>query len=331
MDFIITWVDGNDPEWRKEYLKAKGIKEGDDHVARFRDWDNLEYWFRGVEKFAPWVDKIHFVTWGHLPKWLNTEHPKLNIVKHEDFIPHKYLPTFNSRTIDLNFHRIPELSEEFVYFNDDTFLIDKVNPEHFFRNGLPCDKGACVAYTGNDYSFTLFKNISVIRNHFSKLDKIKEKPFNWFNIKYGRTNIMNLLLLITNRKYHSGFDISHLPKPLLKKTVKTLWEKEPAIMDEASKNTFRNLDTVNEYLQRYWQLASNNFYPINTRKLGTSFQLGNDENNLLKATTFIKEQKKPMICINDQPSIDEGKFQKMKEEIKVAFDKILPEKSNFEK
>ena len=127
IDFVMIWVDGNDPEWRKEKDKYSNKVDNntDNREARFRDWDNLQYWFRGVEKFAPWVNKIHFVTCGHLPKWLNTENPKLNIVKHKDFIPEKYLPTFNSHTIELNLHRIKGLAENFVYFNDDLFIVKK--------------------------------------------------------------------------------------------------------------------------------------------------------------------------------------------------------------
>ena len=96
IDFVITWVDGNDPEWQREKkarLGHMGIPASvDDRKERYRDWDNLQYWFRGVEKYAPWVRKIHFVTWGHHPKGLNTEHTKLNIVRHEEFIPEKIPP-----------------------------------------------------------------------------------------------------------------------------------------------------------------------------------------------------------------------------------------------
>lgn len=99
----------------------------------------LRYWFRGVEKFAPWVNKIFFVTYGHMPKWLNIDHPKLVVVKHEDFIPSQYLPTFNSQLIEFNFCYIKDLSERFVYFNDDMFLLNDVSPERFFKDGLPCD------------------------------------------------------------------------------------------------------------------------------------------------------------------------------------------------
>ena len=122
IDFVVTWVDGNDPIWQAEKAKYSPNKNADNRNVRFRDWDNMQYWFRAVEKFAPWVNKIHFVTYGHLPKWLNTDNPKLNIVKHSDFIPKEYLPTFSSHSIELNLHRIEGLAERFVYFNDDMFL-----------------------------------------------------------------------------------------------------------------------------------------------------------------------------------------------------------------
>ena len=96
VDIVVLWVDGADPEWLDEYSKYKGLS-GDQRASRFRDWGNLRYWFRGVERYAPWANKIHFVTWGHLPQWLDTTCPKLHIVNHRDFIPEKYLPTFISK------------------------------------------------------------------------------------------------------------------------------------------------------------------------------------------------------------------------------------------
>ena len=80
------WVDGSDPAWLDEKKKYTPTEEADDRDERYRDWNLLKYWFRGVEKYAPWVRKIHFVTWGHVPSWLDTDNDKLHIVKHEDFI-----------------------------------------------------------------------------------------------------------------------------------------------------------------------------------------------------------------------------------------------------
>ena len=96
IDFVILWVDGNDPAWREEFVRTRQAENDDASEIRYRDWRNLHYWFRSAERFAPWVRKVHFITWGHLPAWLRRDHPKLHIVNHRDFIPAEYLPTFLS-------------------------------------------------------------------------------------------------------------------------------------------------------------------------------------------------------------------------------------------
>ena len=139
IDFVITWVDGSDPAWREEKEKYQPKADCDVREERYRDWELLPYWFRGVERFAPWVRKIHFITWGHLPAWLDTSNPKLHIVNHRDYIPEEYLPTFCSDTIELFMNRIEGLAEHFVYFNDDMFCIAPLEEDVFFHNGLPRD------------------------------------------------------------------------------------------------------------------------------------------------------------------------------------------------
>lgn len=116
MDFVQLWVDSNDTEWQAEFKLYAAINNGDKRDVRYRDWENLKYWFRGIEKFAPWVERVHLVTCGHYPDWLNLNCPKLNFVRHSDFIPSSWLPTFNVNTIELNLHRIKGLAEDFVFF-----------------------------------------------------------------------------------------------------------------------------------------------------------------------------------------------------------------------
>ena len=74
IDFVITWVDGADPKWLAEKLRtlqevdSLEAQKTDSSDLRFRnDFDFLKFWFRGVEKFAPWVNQIFFVTYGHTP------------------------------------------------------------------------------------------------------------------------------------------------------------------------------------------------------------------------------------------------------------------------
>jgi len=262
IDFVMIWVDGNDSEWKKERsLYDKNIKNSEDNSEhRYRDWDNLQYWFRGVEKFCPWVNKIHFVTWGHIPKWLNINNPKINIVNHKDFIPEKYLPTFSSHTIELNLHRINGLSERFVYFNDDTFVLDNMKPQDFFKKDKPCDSGIMNVHCYNMEDMVImapFRDIGIINHEFEMRKVIKSNISGWFNYKYGINNIRNLILLGCPR--FPGMLQQHLPTSYLKRTFIEVWNKYENILDETCKNKFRTMTDVNQWVFKEWQLAKGDF------------------------------------------------------------------------
>ena len=149
VDFVIAWVDGSDPAWRARMAewKRKAMSELDAEAGaldggangdcRYRDFGILRHWFRAVEECAPWVNRVFLVTDGQKPDWLDETNPKLRLVDHRDYIPGKWLPTFNAMPIELNLHRIPDLSERFVFFNDDIFLLRPVRPDFWFRRGLP--------------------------------------------------------------------------------------------------------------------------------------------------------------------------------------------------
>lgn len=328
IDFILTWVDGNDPEWRK--LKKQFTKDetGDNRDIRFRDWGNLQYWFRGVEKFAPWVNKIHFITWGHVPNWLNINHPKLNIVTHKDYIPQKYLPTFSSHVIELNFHRIKELSEKFVYFNDDTFITRSMKEKDFFVNNLPCDI-AVIMPSINDFRNStgaiVSNNMEIINTTYDKNKVIKGNLTKWFNIRYKKF-IINTLLMMPYKNF-AGFFNPHLPNSFLKETYKELWDDEYEVLNWTCKNKFRTGRDVNQWLVRYKQLVEGKFIPRNP-SIGKTYSMTNNNANIINA---IVNQKHKMICINDNDKDPIMDFKKEKKLIIDAFQQILPEKSTFEK
>ena len=97
IDFILPWVDNEDPQWQESLRKWLPADSGafDASAARYRNWHLLRFWFRGVEKYAPWVRKVHLVTCGQKPHCLNYDHPKLHFVNHEDYLPADALPVFN--------------------------------------------------------------------------------------------------------------------------------------------------------------------------------------------------------------------------------------------
>jgi hypothetical protein len=88
--------------------------------------------------YAPFVRNVYLVTAGHYPRWLKRDHENIRVITHETIFPDPDdLPTFNSHAIECCLHRIPELSENFIYFNDDVFLHRETSPSTFFtRMGL---------------------------------------------------------------------------------------------------------------------------------------------------------------------------------------------------
>ncbi len=138
IDLVVPYVDNTDPEWLSIFNKYKGtVKSGEQTTAenRFRSQDNFfRYFFRCIDANMKFIRKIFLLVMmpSQVPTWLNTE--KITIITHDQFIPKEYLPTFNSGTIEMFLHRIPGLSEKFIYANDDFYCIKKLSENDFFEN-----------------------------------------------------------------------------------------------------------------------------------------------------------------------------------------------------
>lgn len=329
IDFVITWVDGSDSEWLQEKNKYGTDKSTDAATCRYRDMDLLRYWFRAVEKYAPWVNRVHFITWGHVPQWLNTKCEKLNIVKHTDYIPKKYLPTFSSHPIELHMHRIQGLSEQFVYFNDDTFLNAPLQPDFFFKDGVPFDSfyvdNVNVVYPQNTYGHIQANVCAEISREFSYIKTFFKNLSKCVSCKYPlRQNIKNILKL-ENKGYFAGFNDPHLSVICLKRHFEECWNLYESILDYTSQNKFRSPYDVSHNLFRYYRLAKGEFIPTSLISRGKYFEVDMDIDEI---TSAISDEKYKQICIND--TSNEYDFDLVKSRITEAFQKKLPEESNFE-
>lgn len=327
IDFVITWVDMNDPKWQAEFRKYSGngnnIKNGVSE-ARFRDYGFLKYWFRGVEKFAPWVRKIHFVTSGQCPEWLDVSNPKINLVSHKDYIPEQFLPTFNSVVIEYYLHKIPGLSEHFVYFNDDFYIIDKIGAERFFKNGLPCDIAAFKYNPSwSQWYKTLQNSIGIINRYFDKKEIMVRDHDKWFDRSYGSKARWNYILKPYNK--FIPLRTPHNAQPYLKSTFEEVWSVVEKELTEASRNKFRSFTDYTPELFRTWQICKGNFEPYNTYSDTKMFPLMIKPKQAVKA---IYNQSYKLICLNDNVHI--RNYSQVMENLQKAFDTILPEKSTFE-
>ena len=337
IDFVQTWVDGGDPAWRKlrsEYeATERGITLGDaDANAECRYQDNglLRYWFRGVEKFAPWVHRVFFVTCGQKPAWLNESCPRLRLVNHSDYIPKEWLPTFHSNTIELNLHRIPDLSERFVIFNDDMFLLKSIAPDFFFRSGLPviaCDLGLPPWLGSSNISRIALNNSGLVKHAF---DVERQVWRNWRkNFSIGSLGAVraakNLASIAVNKTVVHGC-FGHLAQPHLKSTFEEFWARFPHVLERTSRHRFRADDCVNQWLGSAWNLTKGNFQPANEKNLGQHLTI--DTGSLASVCDIIRNARHAQLCLNDKGGT-EG-LDRCFAEIANAFDAILPEKSSFE-
>ena len=318
IDFVLLWVDDSDPQWRAQrnlYAPEKNflIDEGE---ARYRDWGTLRYWFRAVEKFTPWVNKIYFVTCGHVPDWLDLSADKLVHVKHADYMPQEYLPTFSSHPIELCVNRIEGLSEHFVYFNDDMFICRSIPREVFYRDGKPVHQA----------------RLHAVRPGKIGAKVLKKDRSKWFSVpKNGIRTVMENAYC-SQFKMFPGFKDEHLPVPILKSTMDRIWKLNGERLDATCRHRFRDVRDVSQYVFRYWQLASGNFVPEKLEYLGAHYTITADEKELDDLCGYVRSGKYRMLCLNDADGIHSyEEFVHAREQLLEAFETLLPEKSSFEK
>ena len=333
IDVVIPWVDDSDPEWRKQrdfWAKKTSYDKFEKSNVRFQSWDNLQYWFRSIETCMPWINKIFFVTWGHIPEFLNVNHPNIRVIKHEDFIPSKYLPTFNINTIEMNFFRIPELSENFIYFNDDTLPLQPIDEEYFFKDDNVCDEAIENIITTTSFGavsrairYAQVNNMFIINKYFKKREVQKKNWDKWYCEDYG--DRLERTKACAFWRDFPGFYDPHMANALKKSTIEHLWSIEPELLDAGSMNKFRGSSDVTQYLARYWQICTGDFVPRRTQ--GKVFFPTID--TYKDVVNAIDNKLYQMISYNENCTPEE--FVIMKKEINRALETCFPMKCSYEK
>lgn len=333
IDVVIPWVDGSDIEWKKEYVKYHSLEKPDDNAnsaIRYQDLDILKYWFRSVENNMPWINRIFFITYGHIPDFLITDHPKLKVVRHDEYIPKKYLPVFSANPIEINLHRIKDLAENFIYFNDDVIPLQPIEEGYYFKNNIVCDEAVESPIMPMDIGqisawscWMKANDILLINKNFNKREVQKKNSEKWFSKAYGELLERNERLSYWNN--FCGFHDPHMANAFHKSVFEEVWEKETDVMEKTSQSRFRTETDVNQYLIRYWQLCKGDFIPRKT--LGKSYLVTGE--NYIEIANDIREKKYQMVSLNEDCT--EDVFKLVKHEISEALEALFPEKSSYER
>ena len=223
IDLVVPYVDNTDPYWQHSFavynpaIKVAAINGNN----RFRPNAELfKYFFRCIDQNLPWINNIYLLVQSdsQVPSWLDTN--RVKVIKHYQFIPGEFLPTFNSCTIEMFLWNIPGLSERFLYVNDDFFVLNKTKPENWFgENGK-------VKF---NYRFDL--NFRPKEIYYSQL----------------RSNVE----VISPEKEGVGFRLFHIPKPYYKSRVRDCYFKyEDKIRANISR--LREAKNNNSYIFNYY-------------------------------------------------------------------------------
>jgi hypothetical protein len=289
IDAVYTWVDGADPMHRKQLedwrRKSPGVPRDSTGPQRFRSRDELRYSLRSLEQHAPWIRTVYLVTNGQVPAWLDRSNDRLKLVSHAELFGNKAdLPTFNSLAIEANLHRIPGLSENYLYFNDDVFLGRPVTLEDFFSKAT----GHQVYFDG----WTLPNQ----RTARSTTDRA----------------IANTQFLLDRRfKQRERRALSHVPifyRSDIVAEVARLWRSELAA---TSSHRFRAADDVAMHvLYTYLIVEGRNerFFPAHLKTdewetISSFVMLDGRLNSIRQGLASIARQRPKFFCINDDLAV----------------------------
>lgn len=292
MDIVITYVNGLDPVWQRDYEKytSQPVLE-----KRFRDWGTLRYLFRGIAENMSFIRKVHLVVSheSQVPEWINRE--EVNVVLHEDIIPEEYLPVFNSNPIEMHLHRIEGLDEEYLYFNDDVFPLQHCEPTDFFKDGK-CFLGMSHHLIVNN----MFKHIC--RNS----DRLARKAL----------GLKSRLCFLRPQ---------HICTPMFKSECEELYEKmKEEILSHITR--IRTNSNVAQYIFLNYAYLKGRL--INKRLSKRHFSVG--VSSISRLASFIKKPTRQLACINDV-QLSEERYAELRKALLNAFEERFPQKSKYER
>jgi hypothetical protein len=278
VDAVITWVDGNDPAHKakmESYIENKSSINSKSVRMRYDQVNEIEFAVKSILKYAKFVRNIFIVTDNQTPDFLKDEknakkeYPTVFIVDHKVIFEgnHQYLPTFNCLPIESLLYKIPNLSEYFLYFNDDLFLANEAKVSDFFISKKPIIRGFWTSF----YEDVWYKKLQ--KKSYKLIGR--EGKENLYGYKKGQQTIAKILGF---KKY---VRLDHTIAPLRKSTYENFYKEYPELLDRNIKHRFRHPEQyTNQSLANHLEIKKDAFI------LKEDYQL-----------TYFQSYKKPLFWI----------------------------------
>ncbi|GAA3930719.1 stealth family protein [Microbacterium soli] len=328
IDFVVTWVNSDDLEWRARRDSARrkhglSVSGGGAGEERHREWGLFRYWFRSIEKHCPWVRRIYLVHAGRLPEWLDVSHPRLSVVSDQELLGDD-VQTFNSHAVESQLLRLEGLSEKFVYFNDDFYIGRPLRPDFFFPGGLPYGVNVpTILADGDDRAHAMLNASGLINRHFSRREY-------WSHVVRRTLRPASGAMLARAPLFLASSVIPpvtdpHVGMPFLRTVVEEAFAAEPEAIAAASRAVFRSpLDVAPLYYASMWHFARGAYTARSKKTLGRYFSLSGDLAPIIAA---IESEKYAQFCLNDA-AIDDLDVREAT--LARAFQARFPEVSDYE-
>ena len=295
IDLVLPYVDSDDPNWRSDYRDAIGRSEVS--TSRFRSWGTLKFLFRGIATYMPFIKIIFLIVAreSQVPDWLDTD--KVRVIYHKDFIPFEYLPTFNSCTIESFLYNIPDLSEKFIYFNDDIFPINPMMASDFFTDGKPNLRFKEHKSGSRNFIYT-----GQCRSSLDAITTMLDLP------AYPQDELVT--------PEHSAF-------PMLKSSVDKVYRAcESAIRNSIT--PLRKGCNINQYIYHYYQYFTNGYVEDFCPYM--YMEVDDRIGNLRKV---FKMPAIKLVCLNDMDEL-EG-YEQIREQLIHIFEEKFPDRCRYER
>lgn len=368
IDAVYTWVNGSDPDFIQS---LNDYKRGSVQASRYRDFDQLLYSLRSIEQYAPWIRHVYIVTNGQVPYWLDLSFERVTIVTHDEIYRNRsHLPTFSSPSIETNLHRISNLSERFIYLNDDISFINPVCPDDYFNENGQKIYFFTSIFKGHPSSHEIFNfqcprycenladnghcdpecNLFACGYDDSDCDgvdsSLADEYQNSRELFYKSIDFTNLLFtrkLNLNNKWRKW--IPHYPFMFQKSIISQLQSKLEKEYNITSGHRFRSKNDIQIAFAYFHYLNewNSNLLPQNTIENGENYGvyiglrpggLKQALENYLRPNFFLPYKyglKYLWICVNDNLDPDHPDFLSAINLVKNWYNSVYPLPSRFEK
>lgn len=273
IDYVVPMVFHDDPLWRSD-LKAANSQYDDGNLidfVRFRSWHTEHLLIQCVRRFMPFVRTVFVILARESQKraWMDEE--GVTVVYHRDIIPAEYLPTFNSCCIEMFLHRLPGLSERFLYGNDDMYPLSPLTESDFFDGDVPCLHHYVKPFPDAPNIF-----------HVSCLNGLRFVAKE-FGVTYD----------------HTWLKGGHSITPMLKGTWEYLWKRGEREIRE-SISPFREPRNFNQWLCPWWHYHAGNYVDrVPNRKYVST------RDSLDDVVSAMNDENAGIVCVNDHESVSD--------------------------